>query len=298
MSRRLRDASDGSKGNSLERTKSKKLRGNLDPFGPIGTLAVRDVKNILQNAARLGAGQELVRKAISKYLEPADDAQQVLEWCNRHASEICDWLPSEHTELWEEAQLFAQQMNETAADMLRGLDVQLGGGGHYGLLYFLTRAREPEIVVETGVAAGYSSKAILSAMKRNNRGSLRSSDFPYCRLEHPEKYIGILVDEDLRQRWALHIKGDRKNLEAIASGLSPESVGLFHYDSDKSYSGREFAFRTIQPYLSPDSICIFDDIQNNWHFRDLVDNNPFDWRIFEFGGKYLGLLQRADPKAE
>ena len=259
---------------------------------------MRDVKNILQNAARLGAGKELARKAVGKYLEPASESGEVLDWCERHASDIWDWLPPQTSDLWEEAQSFAEQMRLDALTTLEGLEVQLGGGGHYCLLYFLTRAREPEIVMETGVAAGYSSKAILSAMVKNGRGSLYSSDFPYCRLEHPEKYIGILVGEELRERWTLHIKGDRKNLEAITSGIPPESVGLFHYDSDKSYSGREFAFRTIKPYLSPDSVCIFDDIQNNWHFRDLVDSNPFDWRIFEFGGKYLGLLHRADHKAE
>jgi predicted O-methyltransferase YrrM len=145
-------------------------------------------------------------------------------------------------------------------------------------------------VVETGVAAGFSSKAILSAMAENASGELYSSDFPYCRLEEPEKYIGILVDSDLKDRWNLHIKGDRANLPTIASRLQPGSVDILHYDSDKSYSGREFALETLQPYLSTGAICIFDDIQNNWHFRDIVAQRPRDWRVFEFGSKYLGVI--------
>ena len=261
-------------------------------------LPMREVKNILQNAARLGAGKELVRKFVGKYLEPANEPQEVLDWCTKHSTPIQDWIQAKDSERWSEAEQFAEQMNREAESALKGLDVQLGGGGHYGLLYFLTDLRRPEVVVETGVAAGFSSKAVLTAMAKNNCGKLYSSDFPYCRLEEPEKYIGILVEADIRQRWKLHIRGDRENLPTITSELGTMKVDFFHYDSDKSYSGREFAFQSIQPYLSPESICIFDDIQNNWHFRDVVSTNQFDWRIFEFGGKYLGLLQRVNQKAK
>ena len=45
------------------------------------------------------------------------------------------------------------------------------------LLFFLTRFLKPNIVLETGVANGYSSKAILYAIKKNKKGSLFSSDF-------------------------------------------------------------------------------------------------------------------------
>lgn len=254
---------------------------------------MRDVKNIISNAIRLGAGKELVRKAVGKCLEPRASKDDMEDWCRRHASSVDDWVSSEDCELWEQAVQFAVRMKEEGKAMLERLDVQLGGGGHYGLLYFLTKSRRPAVVVETGVAAGFSSRAILSAMSENDFGHLYSSDFPYCRLDEPEKYIGILVGQELRDRWTLHIRGDRANLPDITRGLSKCSVDFFHYDSDKSYSGRAFAYDTIKPYLAPGSACIFDDIQNNWHFKDLVDSGDFDWWVFEFGGKYLGLLQKA-----
>jgi predicted O-methyltransferase YrrM len=267
--------------------------GKIDTRGLIPTIVMREVKNILKNAARLGAGRELVRKAVGKYLEPEGKTEEVQEWCALHASDIRDWIRPEESQLWEDALEFAEKLRRDAQDTLEGLGVQLGGGGHYGLLYFLTRKRRPEVVVETGVAAGFSSKAVLSAMAENGRGHLYSSDFPYCRLKQPEKYIGALVDLSLRSRWTLHIKGDRANLPTIAESLEAESISLFHYDSDKSYSGRDFAYQTLQPYLAHDSICVFDDIQNNWHFRDLSKSGRFDWKVFEFGGKYLGLLQKV-----
>jgi len=254
---------------------------------------MRDVKNIVSNALRLGAGGELIRKAAEKCLNPAENKKALHQWCEEKATPVEDWLKADQMDLWEESKAFAARVTEEGQKKLEALQVELGGGGHYGLLYFLTRTLKPNIVLETGVAAGFSSLAVLTALKKNGTGKLYSSDFPYCRLEKPEKYIGILVDEELKDRWELHIKGDRENLPAIVSKLEPESIGLFHYDSDKSQSGRAFAYNTVSPYLSKDSICIFDDIQNNWHFRELIESNTFNWRVFEFGGKYLGLVERT-----
>ena len=257
---------------------------------------MRQVKNIVSNAIRLGTGKELARKALKKCVSPTSDKSKIEDWCRTNCSNIEDWIEPKHQSLWVEAKDFAERTTEQGRKKLDQLGVELGGGGHYGLLYFLTRTRRPNKVVETGVAAGFSSRAILTAMKENARGHLYSSDFPYCRLDEPEKYIGILVPEALKDRWKLHIQGDRANLPLIAKSLEPDSVDLFHYDSDKSTSGRSFAYNLLRPYLAPEYICIFDDIQNNWHFRNLVESQPFDWRVFEFGGKYLGLIQKAREK--
>ena len=73
----------------------------------------------------------------------------------------------------------------------------LGGGGAYNIIYFLTRLIKPKIIFETGVGAGYSTYAFLTAIKENNLGTLYSSDFPYFRLNKPERYIGFLVTDDL-----------------------------------------------------------------------------------------------------
>ena len=34
---------------------------------------------------------------------------------------------------------------------------------------------------------------------------------------------------------------------------------------------------------------MFDDIQDNWHFRDCIREKPEGWRVFEFEGKWLGI---------
>lgn len=63
------------------------------------------------------------------------------------------------------------------------------------LLYALVRIEQPEVVVETGVAAGTSSFVILEALTRNERGRLHSFDI--------DSEVGELVTD--RSRWSLTI---------------------------------------------------------------------------------------------
>ena len=59
------------------------------------------------------------------------------------------------------------------------------GGGSFPLLYFLIRLLEPEIVVETGRASGFSTHAILVALRYNRRGNCTAAVFPVFILRIP-----------------------------------------------------------------------------------------------------------------
>jgi hypothetical protein len=131
----------------------------------------------------------------------------------------------------------------------------------------------------------------LSALDKNNKGTLYSSDFPYFRLENPEQYIGILVqDDNLKSKWHLDTNGDEINLPKINALLGKQKIGLFHYDSDKSYSGRDFALKTLKNKFESSCIIIFDDIQDNLHFKELVEGEALKFSILEFQDKYVGLI--------
>tara|TARA_Y100000389_G_scaffold120038_1_gene117200 strand:- start:119 stop:892 length:774 start_codon:yes stop_codon:yes gene_type:complete len=169
---------------------------------------------------------------------------------------------------------------------------KLGGAANYLLLYFLVRKFKPSCVVETGVSAGWSSLAILQSLDKNNFGNLYSSDFPYFRLNNPEQYIGFLVkDEKLKKRWHLDISGDKFALPKISKMLGKKKINLFHYDSDKNYSGRDFAIQTLRHHFSQNTIIIFDDIDDNLHFKDFVINENYKYHILEKKkGKYVGIV--------
>jgi len=175
-------------------------------------------------------------------------------------------------------------------EAVRQLPLGLGGAAHYRLLYFLVRATCPAVVVETGVAAGFSTRAILSAIGANGRGHLYSSDFPYFRMNHPEKLIGYVVEDELKHNWELFLHGDSANLDLILpkAGL----ISLLHYDSDKSYGGRRLVMQKMSERLTPDAIIIMDDIQDNFFFRDYVLRTGIPFRVFEFQGKFVGVASR------
>jgi len=194
--------------------------------------------------------------------------------------------------LYEEAGNYGQELREYGKAKLEELDLKVGGGGHYELAYFLTRHYQPQTVLETGVAAGFSSQAFLTAIEKNGSGTLYSSDLPYFRMENPEKWIGAIVEEHLKQNWELFIEGDQVSLPKIVSQV--EGFDLFHYDSDKYYSGRVFAFDLVKPRLKANSLVVFDDIQDNLHFKDLVEELGVAYRIFEFEGKFVGMFEMPD----
>lgn len=202
--------------------------------------------------------------------------------------DMTSWARNLDEASWSEAEQFCLRQRAVASARLWEVGLDLGGGGAYDLLYFLVRVLRPQTVVETGVAAGFSSSAILLALKRNGAGHLYSSDFPYFRLAEPGRYVGMLVADELRSRWTLRCDGDRNNLPWIVKQV--ETIDLFHYDSDKSIDGRNFALRTVQSKLGDNAVIIFDDIQDNRHFRDLMAqmNRPF--LVFAFEGKWLGMV--------
>jgi predicted O-methyltransferase YrrM len=248
------------------------------------------VLNILTNMLRPGYFRVMAGKLGRRLSEGRRDdvAAESDAWCAERVEDVDAFARSLDANLWQEACEFGDTLKTRAAEKLAALDFDLGGGGDYRLLYFLARLRSPRVVVETGVAAGYSSTAILTALDAVGDGKLYSSDFPYFRLANPERYIGFLVDEPLRKRWHLHIEGDEKNLPAICAECGP--IDLFHYDSDKYYAGRNRALAMVEPYLADKAIVIIDDIQNDLFFRDYVERRGLPYRVFGFWDKYLGVI--------
>lgn len=172
--------------------------------------------------------------------------------------------------LWDETVAFADALEARYGDRFAELrsSIRLGGGGDHRLLYFLTRLTRPSVAVETGVAAGWSSAAILAAMHENGHGLLWSSELVYDRPWLHDDYrpfVGMVVDPSLHDRWTLLLEGDRQNLPTILASVG--SIDLFHFDSDKSVAGRRYAFDLVGPRLTPDAVVVVDDIDDNLHFQ-------------------------------
>ena len=246
--------------------------------------------NILRNALKKGFFLVMVKKLLKR--TEKDTSIQATKWAESKVklstAEFCQHIDKK---LYEEILREVAIIKRDAEAKLSSIKFDLGGGGNYFILYFLVRKFYPKIIVETGVAAGWSSLSILRALHKNRVGKLFSSDFPYFRIKNPEQFIGIVAqNEPNLEHWVLDIRGDDITLPEFAKKLADFSIDLFHYDSDKSYSGRAKALEVMKNKFSENTIIIFDDIQANLHFRDFVTDRNVNFTVLKFEGKYVGIV--------
>lgn len=252
--------------------------------------------NILENFFKRNNYLIILKKFLSRFEK--DQSKLALEWTKNQVScSIDEWMQKTDRQLYLETKKESKIITYDAEQIIsKSLFWQtlkkekMAGGAAYELLYFITKKRKPNIIVETGVAAGWSSLAFLRASKNNDNIKLFSSDFPYFRKKYPEKYIGILVkNEPNLKNFNLFIEGDEINIPKIAKKLKDDKIDLFHYDSDKSYGGRNFCLQFLKKHFSKNAILIFDDIHNNFHFRDFVQNNNLKYTVISHPN-YVGLV--------
>jgi predicted O-methyltransferase YrrM len=271
--------------------------------------ARHDRRNLL-NAARFAATHPrgalvMARKGIARTLErdqrKARDVQAARAWIAENAQDRAALANAIAPQLWEEAGAFAEQLDARAKPILAEIPYKLHGGADHRFLYWLTRLTKPKVVVETGVCAGWTSQTFLAAMRANGVGELYSSDFPLFHIPDPESVIGCLVEDELRERWHLYVDSDEVNLPKIAAQVS--SVDLFHYDSDKAYTGRSFAVDLIAPLIGPDGLLIMNDVRNDSWFYDRARQSEAETTIFlaqsssARNERHYGLIGKI-PRAE
>lgn len=164
--------------------------------------------------------------------------------------------------------------------------VKMGGPGDLNLLYNLCEYIQAKKVIETGVAYGWSSFAILLSLSKR-QGLLCSTDMPYPKLNN-DKYVGVVLPESLRPYWKLIRLPDDKGLRLALEETG--SLDLCHYDSDKSYSGRMFGYQILWNAIRPGGIFISDDINDNLGFHDFCEKNKLLPVIVKVYGKFVGLV--------
>jgi predicted O-methyltransferase YrrM len=140
-------------------------------------------------------------------------------------------------------------------------DGSIWGGGQdiLNLLGAPVLLCRPSVVIETGVAMGFSTAVILAAMDDNHAGALHSIDLPPLQVD-PGAFVGEVVPDDLRARWTLHVGPSRLLLPGLVRRLAP--IDLFVHDADHSYAGQLEDYREAWPYLARGGCLISDDVAN------------------------------------
>lgn len=164
--------------------------------------------------------------------------------------------------------------------------IKMGGAGALELIYYACEFTNAQNAVETGVAYGWSSlAALLSLTKRE--GTLYSSDMPYL-AQDGDQYVGCIVPENLKSHWKLYRFADRESLPKIFADSA--SFDVVHYDSDKSYNGRFWAYNELYRQLRKGGVFISDDIGDNSAYQDFCEKNSIETTVVEYEGKYIGVF--------
>lgn len=217
-----------------------------------------------------------------------NEQKEANEWATKNCEDFDRFAKNINRKIYEESLNFKTYLDDYSKKKLENININLGGGGFYQLLYFITRIKKPKIIIETGVAAGYSSQTFLSAIDVNGFGKLYSSDFPYFRIKNPEQYIGYLVEERFKNNWFLSIQGDQFALPQFSKIVN--KIDIFHYDSDKSYNGQKNAIKNLKNNIDDETIIIIDDIQDNLFFKNFKKNTNLNFKVFNFKNKFIGIL--------
>jgi hypothetical protein len=166
--------------------------------------------------------------------------------------------------------------------------VQSGGGHSLGAigytegvyLYALLRSIRPEVVVETGVANGFSTAFSLLALKANEAGHLHSIDLPreVGREYEPGTFFegegragipagsepGWLIPPALKERWTLILGRSQDQLPPLLERLG--TVDTFMHDSEHSFDCMWFEFNAAWPALRPGGVLVSDDVNSTEAF--------------------------------
>lgn len=137
-------------------------------------------------------------------------------------------------------------------------------------IYVLCRIWKPNLVVETGVAAGYSSTIILQALEDNCKGKLFSIDIGQKQFG---RNVGWLVPKKLRSRWTLIIGSTHQRLRPLLTRL--DQIDVFYHDSAHTYENMMFEYETAWNPLAEGGLLLSHDIGKAFYdFAKKVQREP------------------------
>jgi len=154
----------------------------------------------------------------------------------------------------------------------------------FSLLYVLVKSKNPQFLVETGVANGISTNAIMSALDEDSSpGTLHSFDILP---ETKYAYTG-------KGNWNFHLldkKRTHKQL-SVAVGNSP-LLDIWLHDSNHGYRWQKFEYLLALSRLKEGGILISDDIDASPAWGELSKSHFKESYIIFDSRKFVGIAFR------
>jgi hypothetical protein len=132
--------------------------------------------------------------------------------------------------------------------------------------------QRPSVVIETGVAKGVTSRIVLEALNRNNRGHLWSIDLPHLFEKKLHVQTGVAVTDSCRKRWTYIEGSSRRRLLPLLRSVV--QVDLFIHDSLHTARNTRFEMEQTLKFLAPGGIMIVDDIGTHQAFFNFAQEFP------------------------
>jgi hypothetical protein len=183
----------------------------------------------------------------------------------------------------------AAEFSEIWGDIISSLvrrGLRVGRGSYAGFddadpglaraLWCLVHHLKPEVIVETGVARGLTSRVLLEALQRQGRGRLWSIDLPPLSipLSVRRAELAAAVPASRRSRWQYLEGSSRRRLGPLLRELG--GVDLFVHDSWHSTRNVLFELSRAWSALKPGGALLCDDIDMSFGFEQFassVDGN-------------------------
>lgn len=255
---------------------------------------IEDLKTLIWFLTKPSLYPSLIDLILRKFFLPDHDSgiekEKAKSWCVENQSEVTDvFLKYKLNEIEDFRETLNNNHFQNVEKKIMQSDSDFGGPGDLSLLFKLCESIQATYVLETGVAYGWSSAAILESINTRN-GTLISIDMPMPKQTNYE-LIGLAVKEDHRKFWKLIRKPDKYGLLDGIKALN-NNIDLCHYDSDKSYYGRKWAYPKIYNSLRKGGFLVSDDIEDNAGFKDFVESMNLDFTIHSIDGKFVGIIQK------
>ena len=249
----------------------------------------RVAKTLIEYLKRPDLYPELGRKIIKNTLNRGNAVKgkdKTNSWATSKALSQKDTIKKLFgTDDFSFRQNYQEILNESLAKE-KACPIKMGGAGALELIFYASEFTSAKNVLETGVAYGWSSLAALLSLQKRN-GTLYSSDMPYLG-QNGDQFVGVIVPEKLKKLWRLFRFADKESLPKIFS--ENDIFDVIHYDSDKSYDGRVWAYNELYKHLRKGGVFLSDDIGDNSAYQDFCEINNIESTVVEFKGKFVGVF--------
>jgi hypothetical protein len=236
------------------------------------------------------AGQ-IIRRRLSPNRDSPEYQRAAGAWCDERAISTADALRT--LGFAGEVIPFEQREGELyrlALERCAACPVPMGGSADLTLLFGCAELLAARRVLETGVAYGWSTLAILASLRNRRDAVLQSVDMPYVKRNN-DPYVGVAVPPSLRPQWHLHRMADRQGIPRALTQLDG-TIDMCHYDSDKTYSGRRWAYPVLWTALRSGGLLISDDVGDNLAFREFSDDLGVSPLVVRAEGRFAGVLRK------